>query len=352
MPIYPLTYRHWEGARTGWWARLRAFQRTGARAVWSGWFRKAVIVFAPMPIVIWGFFVWASAEYLFAEDEGLFNWILDMIGKDASKLIRTNSEARAAFWTGWLYFGMTFPASFFNMIVIVVVGAGLISADRRHNAHEIYFARQVGWWDYVLGKLSVIGFYLGIVFFLPAALLWLEILLFSPHFSDVWFLIDLGPRLVLCWAAWTIFAGLPMLAISSLSSSTVLSAFLWILVWIGTQLLAGIMQLIRIAVYMAGHPEFRPRHRELRADPTMVPDALMPGWPEGCSFEDNLVALHHGLIGGGAVTRHFGELPVIGLAVRQRMPGVSPWVACAVLGVVALASLAILRWRVRPEGAA
>lgn len=352
MPIYPLTYRHWDGQRTGWWARLRAFQRTGARAAWSGWFRKSVIVLAPMPIGIWMFFVWASAEYLFAPEEGLFNFVLDLIGNDASKAIRTHSETRAAFWTFWLYSGMTWPASFCNMIVIVVVGAGLIAADRRHHAHEIYFARQVGWWEYVLGKLSVIGFYLGIVFFLPAALLWLEILLFSPQWSDLWFLVDLGPRLVLCWAAWTVFAGLPMLALSSLSSSTVLAAFLWILVWIGSQLLSGIMQLIRMGVYMASHPDFRPRHREFRADPTMIPDAFRPGWPEGFSFEDNLVALHHGLIGGGSIDRHFGDMANIGLLVRQRMPGVSPWVALAVLGTVALGSLLILRWRVRPEGAA
>jgi ABC-type transport system involved in multi-copper enzyme maturation permease subunit len=345
MPIYPLTYRHWEGERVGGLARFLAFARTGAAALWQGRFRKWVVILSVMPVVVYGFFVYFTADFLLAEETGTLNAMLDFLGQDASRLIRENSDARAAFWTGMLYFYLTRPTSFCAMFVVVVMGAGLIAADRRHNAHEIYFARPVGWWDYVVGKLSVIGVYLGVVMLVPALLLWLMILLFSPQFSDVFFLLDLFPRLILIWLMWTVFAGLPMLAISSLGQSTGLSAFLWVVLWIGSQLVSGVAH----GIYIAVHGGFeRPMPRGPRGTP---PEWMFPNWTEAFSFGDNLIAVQHGLIGGAEVTHHFGESGIIGPVLRMASPGVSPWLAFALVGGVALVSLAILRLRVRPQGA-
>lgn len=77
MPIYRLAYRHWEGARLGWAARLRAFTFTGAASLWTGRFRRWVVILGVMPVVVYGFFVWAASGLVFAEDEGFVNAFLD-----------------------------------------------------------------------------------------------------------------------------------------------------------------------------------------------------------------------------------------------------------------------------------
>lgn len=345
MPIYRLAYRHWEGARLGWGARWRAFTTTGTAALWNSRFRRWVVILGVMPVIVYGTFVWACAEFVFGEEEGVINRVFDWLGGDASKLVRESSEARAALWTLILFGFLTRPGAFVGLFVVMVFGAGLIAADRRHHAHEVYFARPVGWADYVVGKLSVIGVYLGVVLLVPALALFLEIVLFSPRWSDIWFLLDLVPRLVLAWALWTVLAGLPMLAISSLGRSSGLAGFLWAVLWIGSELVSGVAKLISVGVTALAEAGPHGRHRG-------PPDWAYPDWTEGFSLGDNLIALHHGVLGGDTITRHFGHLPVLGVEIRMITPGLSAWVSLALLGGLALVSLVILRWRVRPEGAA
>lgn len=41
-------------------------------------------------------------------------------------------------------------------MILLVAGAGLIANDKRHNLLEIYFAKPLTWWDYILGKLGAL----------------------------------------------------------------------------------------------------------------------------------------------------------------------------------------------------
>ncbi len=57
------------------------------------------------------------------------------------------------------------------LILCVVVGAGLVAEDRRTNALEMYLSRPLSVWQYVLGKLGIIGFFLTLITVLPVCLL-------------------------------------------------------------------------------------------------------------------------------------------------------------------------------------
>lgn len=85
-----------------------------------------------------------------------------------------------------LYFKNYLTGSFllFMMIVILVFcGAGLISEDLKHNALQLYFSRPIRKVDYLLGKASVIAFYLLILTLIPGWLFVGTKLLFAGNFD-------------------------------------------------------------------------------------------------------------------------------------------------------------------------
>src|SRR5205823_79487 len=67
----------------------------------------------------------------------------------------------------------------FAMIVVLLVGPNLISADLRFNALPLYFSRPLRRIDYFFGKLGVIVIFLGRVIVLPCVIAYVLGLLFS-----------------------------------------------------------------------------------------------------------------------------------------------------------------------------
>jgi ABC-type transport system involved in multi-copper enzyme maturation permease subunit len=61
--------------------------------------------------------------------------------------------------------------SWFALALCVIIGAGLIAEDRRTNALELYLSRPVLVFDYVVGKLAVLGFFIAMVTVVPALIL-------------------------------------------------------------------------------------------------------------------------------------------------------------------------------------
>jgi len=59
----------------------------------------------------------------------------------------------------------------FALVLCVIIGAGLIAEDRRTNALELYLSRPVLVFDYVLGKLAVLGFFIAMVTVVPGLIL-------------------------------------------------------------------------------------------------------------------------------------------------------------------------------------
>jgi ABC-2 type transport system permease protein len=121
---------------------------------------------------------------------------------------------------------------FFSMILVVLVGPGLISQDLRFNAMPLYFSRPLTRFDYFLGKLGVIGFFLGMVAIVPAVLAYVLGLLFSLDLSvvkDTWRLLAAS---IVYGLVIVVSAGTLMLALSSLSRSSRYVGLFWVGIWI------------------------------------------------------------------------------------------------------------------------
>ncbi|MCK4762571.1 MAG: hypothetical protein KAW12_10275 [Candidatus Aminicenantes bacterium] len=99
------------------------------------------------------------------------------------RLLKTDARFFAAFFTnGFTYFML--------VLLCVFVFAEMISGDLQFNSFPLYFSRPLDRKDYVLGKLSVIMFYMLLFTLVPGILLLLFKFIFTGTFS-------VEPRVVL-----------------------------------------------------------------------------------------------------------------------------------------------------------
>ncbi|HQX80779.1 MAG TPA: hypothetical protein PKW63_03430 [Vicinamibacterales bacterium] len=108
----------------------------------------------------------------------------------------------------------------FVFFTTIYVGAGLIAADRRANALQIYLSKPLLRMEYIGGKLLVLVSFLLAVTLLPALLLILMQVAFSGTLEFVRNNFFVIPAVVLACFVQVIVASFTMLALSSLSKST------------------------------------------------------------------------------------------------------------------------------------
>jgi len=108
----------------------------------------------------------------------------------------------------------------FVFFTTIYVGAGLIAADRRANALQIYLSKPLLRMEYIGGKLLVLVTFLLAVTLLPAVLLLLLQIAFSGSLQFVRGNLFVIPAVVLASLVQVIVASFTMLALSSLSKST------------------------------------------------------------------------------------------------------------------------------------
>jgi ABC-type transport system involved in multi-copper enzyme maturation permease subunit len=112
------------------------------------------------------------------------------------------------------------PLLFSLILVLVFAAAGLIADDLKHNSLQLYFARPLGKKDYILGKISVVAFFVLILTALPWLLLVVFKLIFAGSFK---FLLAYPwlPLSILGYSALlTIFFGCYVLLLSASSRNT------------------------------------------------------------------------------------------------------------------------------------
>ena len=108
----------------------------------------------------------------------------------------------------------------FVFFFTVFVGAGLIAADRRANALQIYLAKPLSRWEYVAGKGAVLFTLLLAVTFAPAILLLLVQIGFAGNLTFLRANLYLLPAITLYSLLQVVLASSTMLALSSLSKSS------------------------------------------------------------------------------------------------------------------------------------
>ncbi len=206
MPIYEETYASWEGhlksrPRT-WWV----IARTGIRLLWKKWM-IILLLFGTIP-----FLVRVVQIYL-----------MSRFGNQASiaqalQGLKIDPEFFVGFING---------QNFILMVILILAGAGLVVNDRRFNALPIYFSKPVNFWDYVIGKLLIVGFYGSLITLVPGLLLFFIQVLLA---TDTVFLQQYG------WIPASLigFVGIKLvvlggfiLTLSSISKSTRTTAILY-----------------------------------------------------------------------------------------------------------------------------
>lgn len=137
MPIYDLSYRHWQGTLT---PPSRRFLPIAVGAVAPLLRRRAFIfwlVLCWMPALVCGVMV-----YL------LVNLNIGQPGGGATGLFDATEGAFYQFFSRQLFF--------LYLLTSVFAGAGLIANDRRTNALQIYLSKPLRPWDYLAGKAAAV----------------------------------------------------------------------------------------------------------------------------------------------------------------------------------------------------
>ncbi|MCJ7812860.1 hypothetical protein MUP95_06035 [bacterium] len=152
MPIYEETYSSWDGhlksrPRT-WWV----IARTGIRLLWKKWM-IILLLFGAIP-----FLVRVVQIYL------MFRFGNQANVAEALQGLKIDPEFFINFVNG---------QNFFLIFIFILAGAGLVVNDRRFHALPIYFSKPVDFWDYVIGKLLIVGFYGSLITLVPGLLLFL-----------------------------------------------------------------------------------------------------------------------------------------------------------------------------------
>ncbi len=217
-------YAHWDGRlverRFPWWP----ITRTGIQLA----FRKKrfkfafAISFVPAFVMLAGLYVSERLEdfqsFLRGSDR------LIKITPDYFKVYLTNDSLL-----------------FLIVLVLAFAGSGLVADDLKHSSLQLYFARPLRKRDYLLGKMSVVAFFVLILTALPGIALLAFKLIFAGSFK---FFLDHPwlPLAILGYSALlTVFFAFTVLLLSSLSKN---SRYVVILIFVGfffSSILHGIL---------------------------------------------------------------------------------------------------------------
>jgi ABC-2 type transport system permease protein len=235
MPIFDQGYQRWEGQLLGhawrWWTIARLGVRVQMRNRWV----RIVSLLAMVPsfglvalLVLWG---------LLIQKPEMMTPLFRTLGF-SDKVISAPEVVTEPLWT--IIFTIFFNVQLnFAMVLVLLVGPGLISQDLRYNALPLYFSRPLTRFDYFVGKLGVIGFFLGVAAIVPAVIAYVFGVALSGSLSIVGqtFHILLGS--ITYGLVIVVSAGALMLALSSLSRSSRMVGAMWLGIWFISWMVAG-----------------------------------------------------------------------------------------------------------------
>jgi len=129
-------------------------------------------------------------------------------------------------------------------IITVWVGAGLIANDKRANALQIYLSKPLTRFEYITGKLVILGVFLLGVTLVPAFLLLVLQVAFSGSFTFLRQNLYLFPAITLTAFLQVLLSAFLILALSSMSKSSRYVAILYAAVMFFTDAVYGMIYLI------------------------------------------------------------------------------------------------------------
>jgi ABC-type transport system involved in multi-copper enzyme maturation permease subunit len=152
------------------------------------------------------------------------------------------------------YFAAYLTNNGFLFLIVLLLGfgaGGLIADDLKHNSLQLYFSRPLGKKDYLLGKMSVVAFFVLVLTALPGLVLFVFKLIFAGNFKFFLQYPWLPLSIVGYSALLTVFFAFYILLLSALSKNARYVFILIFGVYIFSNILFGILQGIFRTPYMA-----------------------------------------------------------------------------------------------------
>ena len=193
MPIHDQGYQRYAGSRTRAGSAWQVITRAGAKTVLAQRKFLALLLLSWAPFVVRAVQVYLAANFQQAS-------FLAPKGETFREFLETQNV--------------------FVFFITVYVGAGLIAADRRANALQLYLSKPMTRWEYMAGKLAILFLFLTLVTFAPAMTLLLVQIGFAGSLAFVRQNAYLVPAITLFSLAQVLLASCTMLALSSLSKSS------------------------------------------------------------------------------------------------------------------------------------
>lgn len=303
MPIFDQGYQHWSGTLSGHSWRWLPITRHGIRvALTNRWLRIALVIsWIPAIALATALCFWGLIE----QQSELIQSFLPLLGfLDPQMLLDPRAYRQEAWTLCYSYFMLTELR--LAMVLILIVGPNLISQDLRYNALPLYLSRPLRRIDYFLGKWGVIVAFLGAVTIVPSIVAYVLGVLFSLDFAIVkttlpLLLASIGYGLVIAASAGTL-----ILALSSLSRSSRYVAMFWLAVWIGSGVIATVLQGIE-------HQQRRhAAHRLDRENPSAYVEqeltAARSDWRPLVSYTSNLARVGEEMLGTPAAWDKLAQL--------------------------------------------
>ena len=225
MVIHDRSYSRWKGDRTAKVTAASVIFEAGVKRGAATIFRRKI----PAVLLILGSF----GPFLFFFGAMLVKaYVLGNAEKypDASEFFHRSSLGALLSWgPNWVYFYMFEFQWPLVMVACIVIGAGLVSEDRRANALEMYLSRPVTVRQYLAGKFGTMAFYIALVTVVPATILGLTQL--SVSWSEQGEFLRLSGvivRTILGGAVWVAIPALTIITASSLADRARNAAILWL----------------------------------------------------------------------------------------------------------------------------
>src|SRR5262249_6026185 len=150
-----------------------------------------------------------------------------------AEMLAQPQDYRVAVWT--IAYSFFFKAELFiTMLMILLIGPNLISRDLRFNALPLYFSRPLRRFDYVFGKIGVIGAFIAAVIIVPAVFAYVLGVGLSFQLSVLQQTYPLLGASIAYGLIIMVSAGTFMLALSSLSRRSLYVGLTWMGFWIIT----------------------------------------------------------------------------------------------------------------------
>ncbi len=239
MPIAELGYRPWDGARTGVMQRWMAITRSEIGiAFGSSKLLRRFLIFAWIPIL---YFcpIFLAIGYVADPANNLTEGAMlteiagEFLSGDALQRIRADPQSfLPGIWSIVFYFFFAYTQSVFAMVIVAIVGPPLISRDVKSKAFLVYFSKPIQPWQYLLGKLATVIFFVFCITLFPALVLYTISIALSPDVGTVQATLPILLQISMASLATALPIGMVVLLLSSLTGNRRIATFFWLAAWI------------------------------------------------------------------------------------------------------------------------